>query len=78
MNYKARQNLIHDINALFVAKIDRLHADRQWFDVELKEGLEITAGDFPHLLTIAKGYNVMINIYPITPNQLGIIFKEVK
>lgn len=78
MNEKIRQNLLHDINALFVAKIERIHADREWVEVELKEGLEITACDLPHLLTIAAGYIVTINIYPITGNQLAIFFKDIK
>ncbi len=78
MNNKTRENLLHDINAVFVAKIERIHADREWIEVELKEHLEITACDFPHLLTIVAGYNVTINIYSITKNQLGIFFKEAK
>jgi len=78
MNNKTRQNILHDINALFAGKIDRIHTDRKWFDVELKEDLEITACDFPHLLTIAGGYNLTINIYSMPSNQLGIFFKEAK
>lgn len=78
MNEKIRQNLLHDINAVFAAKIERIHADRGWVDVELKEGLEITANDFPHLLTIAAGYIMTVNIYPIKSNQLAIFFKEIE
>jgi len=75
MDEQIRQNLIHDINAVFAEKIKYIHTDREWVDVELRECLEITASDFPHLLTIADGYNVTINIYVLNSNQLGIFFK---
>lgn len=78
MNCKIRQNLIHDINATLFPRIDRMHADREWVEIELKKNIEITACDFPHLLTIAQGYNVMISIFTVELNKLGIIFTEIK
>lgn len=78
MKEKIRQDLVHDIQAIFTTTIKRIHADREWVDVELVENTDVTACDFPHLLTIAKNYNVLISIYPSTSDQLNVLFKEAK
>lgn len=73
------QDLSHDINAVFVSIAYEVHGtDGGWIEVHLVEGINITACDFPHLLTIAQGYNVTINIFVVKLNQLGIFFKEIK
>lgn len=75
---KTKHSLVHDINAVFDKVVYRLVAKQDWVDVELDEDYEITMLDFPHLLTIAKNYNVTIKIYPIESSRLGIYFKEDK
>lgn len=78
MKEKIRQDLMHDIQAIFTTTIKRIHADREWIDIELKENIDVTTCDFPHLLVIAKNYNVLISIYPSTSDQLNVLFKEIK
>ena len=76
MNKKKRENLIYDIHAVFDLVV-YVSEDEHWIGIQLAENVEVTANDFPHLLTIARGYNVTINVYPVALNQLGIFFKEV-
>lgn len=79
MNNKTRMELLHDINAVFDSVVYELCSSTDdWIEIHLAEDVSITACDFPHLLTIAQGYNVTISVYPVKLNQLAIFFKEVK
>ena len=79
MNRVILQELLHDINAVFDSVVYEVCSTTDdWVEVHLAEGVNITACDFPHLLTIARGYNVLINIFVVKLNQLGIFFKEMK
>lgn len=49
----------------------------RYINIVLAENIEITSNDFPHLLTIAKNYNLHISVYPIDSNRLAISLKEV-
>jgi len=78
MNYKKMTNLFHDVIAVFDCVIYEVcSAEKDWLEIHLREGTNITAYDFPHLLTIADGYNVAVNIFVVKLNQLGILFKEI-
>lgn len=80
MNAQLYLDLIHDIKAIFSDNIkeELQEKNRKWVEIQLAEGINITCSDFPHLLTIASGYNVIIEIFPVYPNQLGITFMEIK
>lgn len=77
MNKKKQDSLLRDINAVFDSVVyESCDANKKWIEIHLLDGTNITACDFPHLLTIAKGYNVNINIFVVKLNQLGITFSE--
>lgn len=81
MNSLDRKNILHDINAIFDSVVYELCNTSDipnWIQIHLAEGIYVTAGDFIHLLTIAQGYNVRINIFVVNLNQLGIFFVDVE
>ncbi len=76
MNKKNFKSLMHDVNAIFDCIVYKVEDGKNWYEIHLAHGYRIGAPDFPHLLVVASGYNVRVNIFPIYPDQLGIFFVE--
>ena len=60
------ENIIHE----------RVNKVYEWIDITLKEHMELTSNDFPHLLTIAKNYGLHITVYVYGLGQLGIFLRR--
>ena len=75
---KEAQAILDDLDKIFPECIvyERVDNTKEWIDITLKENTEVTANEFPHLLTIAKNYGLHVSVYPFYLNQLGIFLRR--
>lgn len=76
---KNKESLLHDLNAIFDCVVYEFTGTiingSDCIEIHLAKNVNITACDFPHLLTIARNYNATISIFVVKSNQLGIFLR---